>query len=160
MHPRTIATLKRLEKAHWFSRVGVKDTQVARVLSSWDEAIEHCSSIDWENLCLEALNQFSGRLLAQSKERFSMWNEVTEYIRQPTLKLVDRKIEEVVRENRLPDVFRTRVARDILGLCMEAEYADVCPPTFFAAQSYWYAHGHFPCGWEGGFPPDGKLIIY
>jgi hypothetical protein len=102
MHPRTIATLKRLEEAHWFSRVGVKDTQVARVLSSWDEAIEHCSSIDWENLTLEAVNQYCERLFARSRERFSTWNEVGERVRRPALDLVDGKIEAVVREHNLP----------------------------------------------------------
>ncbi len=160
MHPRTIATLKRLEEAQWFSRVGVRDTQVAIVLSSWNEAVERCGSVEWEDLCLEAVNQYRERLFARSRERYSTWNDVAAHIRQPALDLVDRKIETVVRENHLPEVFRQSVAYDILGVCMEAEFADVCPPAFFAAQAYWYAHGHFPCGWDGGFPPEGKLVIY
>jgi len=49
---------------------------------------------------------------------------------------------------------------EILGVCMEAEYADVYPPGFYASQAYWYVKGHFPCGWEGGEFPKGKLIIY
>jgi len=63
MHPRTVATLDQLEKANWFASVGVKDTTAAIVLSSWQEAIEHCSSVEWENLCLEAVNQYCGRLV-------------------------------------------------------------------------------------------------
>jgi hypothetical protein len=70
MHPRTVATLEVLDKAVWFSRVGVKDTEVAIVLSSWEEAIKHCSSIEWENLGLEAINQYRERLVVISKERF------------------------------------------------------------------------------------------
>ena len=48
---------------------------------------------------------------------------------------------------------------DILHVCMEAEYADVYPPGFYASQAYWYVKGHFPCGWQGEFP-NGKLIVY
>jgi hypothetical protein len=33
-------------------------------------------------------------------------------------------------------------------------------PAFFAGQACWYERGHFPCGWEGGFPPEGKRVIY
>lgn len=58
MHPRTVATLDKLRQAAWFSYVGVKDTEAAIVLSSWGEAIESCSSLEWENLCLEAVNQY------------------------------------------------------------------------------------------------------
>ena len=42
---------------------------------------------------------------------------------------------------------------------MEAEFADVYPPGFYASQAYWYVKGHFPCGWQGEFP-NGTLIIY
>ena len=67
MHPRTIATLHQLDKADWFSRVGVKDTEIAIVLASWDDAVAHCSSVDWENLCLEAANQYCERLFSALK---------------------------------------------------------------------------------------------
>jgi hypothetical protein len=68
MHPRTAATLNKLQRAKWFANVGVQDTDVAIVLSSWDQAMEHCSSIEWENLRLEAFNQYRMRLLERSKE--------------------------------------------------------------------------------------------
>jgi hypothetical protein len=56
-------------------------------------------------------------------------------------------------------VFENMVQWDILHVCMEAEYADVYPPGFYASQAYWYVKGHYPCGWQGEFP-KGKLIIY
>jgi len=65
----------------------------------------------------------------------------------------------VVRENDLPKAFEDTVQWDIIHLCMEAEYADVYPPGFYASQGYWYAKGHFPCGWQGEFPL-GTRIIY
>jgi hypothetical protein len=160
MHPRTVATLEQLEQAAWFSQLGVKDTTAAIVLSSWQEAIEHCGSIEWENLLLEASNQYCERLVERSKERFQKWNEIAVELKKTTVPFVRRKIEAVVREYNLPKVFEDTVRWDILGVCMEAEYADVYPPGFFASQAYWYTKGHFPCGWQGGEFPKGMLVIY
>ena len=159
MHARTIATLEKLEKADWFTNVGVKDTTAATVLLSWNEAIEYCSSVEWENLCLEAMNQYSAKLLEMSKDRYNQWNDVAVQLKSTTVPIVRRKIESVVRENNLPKVFEDTVQWDILGVCMEAEYADIFQPGFYASQAYWYIKGHFPCGWEGEFP-KGKLIVY
>jgi hypothetical protein len=159
MHPRTIATLEQLEQAKWFVNVGVQDTQSAIVLSSWKEAIEHCSSIEWENLCLEAMNQYRERLVEISSQRFAQWNEIVNALKPTTMPFVRRKIERVVQENNLHVVFENTVQWDILGVCMEAEYADVFKPGYYASQAYWYVKGHFPCGWQGDFP-NGRLIIF
>jgi|SRR5579883_2442080 len=159
MHPRTVATLERLETADWFAAVGVRDTDAAIVLSSWEEAVEHCGSLEWENLLLEASNQYHERLAERSKERWVRWNEIVNEIKRVTVPLVQRKVEAVCARHQLPKVFEDTVQWDILGGCMEAEYADVYPPGFYASQAYWYVKGHFPCGWQGTFP-DGKLIVY
>jgi hypothetical protein len=159
MQPRTVATLEKLEKANWFACVGVEDTTAAIVLSSWKEAIEHCGSIEWENLCLEAVNQYRERLVERSKERFNMWNEIAIELKKTSVPLVRRKIEAVVREHGLPKLLEDTVQWDILHVCMEAEYADIYQPGYYASQGYWYVKGHFPCGWKGDFP-EGKLIIY
>lgn len=159
MHPRTAATLDQLERVDWFTCVGVNDTATAVVLSSWQDAIEHCASTEWENLCLEAANQYCERLVERSRERFNKWNDIAVELKETTEPYVRRKIDSVVRANNLPKVFENMVQWDILHLCMEAEYADVYPPGYFASQGYWYSKGHFPCGWEGEFP-KGKRIIY
>jgi hypothetical protein len=159
MQLRTTATLEKLEKANWFDCVGVKDATSAIVVPSWEEAIRYCSSLEWENLCLEASNQYRERLLERSKERYVQWNEIVDQLKPVTIPFVRRKIEGVVREHGLPKVFEDTVQWDILGVCMEAEYADVYQPGYYASQAYWYVKGHFPCGWEGKFP-TGKIIIY
>lgn len=159
MHPRTVATLEELECANWFACVGKKDTTAAIVLSSWHEAIDSCGSVEWQNLCLEAANQYRVRLVERSKECFVRWNEIANEIKTTTVPLVRRKIEDVVHEQDLPQVFEHMVQWDILHVCMEAEYADVYQPGYYASQAYWYVKGHFPCGWDGEFP-KGKLIIY
>jgi len=159
MNPAILATLKRLERADWFSRVGVKDTEAAVVLSSWDEAVEHCSSLEWENLCLEMSNRLSEKILQKSKERFVKWNDIAIELKQTTIPFVRRKIESVVQDHHLPKVFEDTVQWDVLALCMETEYADVVPPGFYTGHAYWYTKGHFPCGWQQG-TPSGKPIIY
>ncbi len=159
MHERTRSTLAQMEQAEWFSTIGQKDTDVAVVLSSWEEAIASCASIEWENLLLEATNRYREKLASRSMDRFQQWNVIAEELKVLTVPLVVRKIERVVTDNGLPKVFEDTVQWDILGVAMEAEYADVYPPGFYASQAYWYVKGHFPCGWQGDFP-DGKLIIY
>ena len=155
----TKATLATLIQAQWFDSVGVHDTDSAIVLSSWGEAIESCSSPEWEDLCLEAANQYRERLLERSVERFRKWNDVVDKMKPIAQALVREKCQQVVEENDLPQVFLDTVDWDIIGVLMEAEYADVYPPGYYASQAYWYVHGHFPCGWQGKFP-KGKLIIY
>ncbi len=159
MRPNTIATLEDLRQAHWFSNVGVVDTTAAKVLSSWDEAIASCSSLEWENLCLEAINQYRERLVERSVDRFKMWNTVVDAVKPAAQTLVREKTRRVVEQHNLPPVFVATVDWDIVGLLMECEYADVYPPGFYASQAYWYVKGHFPCGWEGSFP-KGRLVIY
>lgn len=155
----TNATFQQLEAAKWFSKVGVRDVQNAIVLDSWENAIKSCVSPKWENLCLEANNQYCERLIERSPIRFSEWNSVVDNVKKFSIPLVNRKTSEVVQKHDLPKSFVDTVEWDILGVLMESEYADVYPPGFYASQAYWYVKGHFPCGWEGEFP-QGTLVIF
>jgi hypothetical protein len=159
MQPITRVTLQQIDEAAWFSRVGTKDTKVAMVLSSWPEAIESCSYVEWEDLRLDAANQLCARIMERSRERFAKWNETALEVKNAVGPLVMRKIDEVTRERNFPKVFHNSVRWDIMHLCMEAEYADLCHPAFFAGISYFYVNGHFPCGWSGEYP-KGMLVIY
>jgi hypothetical protein len=159
MHSRTIATLHQLEKASWFSRVGLNEGSAVVVVTCWPEAVEQCSSFEWEDLRLDALNQYRRCIAERSMERLRLWNGAVDEVKKNTVPLVDRKSAGVVREHALPEIFKIRVRNDITGACMESEYADVCPPGFFTSIAHWYANGHFPCGWWGAFP-QGKLVIY
>ncbi len=108
---------------------------------------------------MEAVNQLCERLIERSRERFRLWNEIVDELKATTEPFVRRKLEQVVQLNDLSSAFQYSVQWDILHVCMEAEYADVFPPAFYAAQAYWYVKGHFPCGWKGKFP-KGKLIVF
>jgi hypothetical protein len=110
-------------------------------------------------LQLEVLNQYREFIALHSKERLQLWNGAVGEVKRITRPFVGRKIAAVVRENNLPEIFGIQVNHDILGACMEAEYADVCPPGFFTNIGGWYLRGHFPCGWWGMFP-QGRLVVY
>jgi hypothetical protein len=159
MHSRTSATLDRLEKTSWFSRVGIDEGFSTAVVTSWPQAIEHCDTSAWEDLQGEALNQYLECIAHRSKERLQLWNDTVREVKKIARPLVDRKIAAVVREHALPEIFKIQVSWDITGFCMEAEYADLCPLGFFTNIGHWYLNGHFPCGWSGVFP-QGKLVVY
>lgn len=125
MHPRTQATLQELQQAEWFRNVGVRDSQGADVLSSWDEAVESCASPDWEDLCLEAANQYRERLAEESRAELARWNDVVALVKPDAVSLVREKISSVVAAHQLPKVFIDTVEWDILHLLMECEFADV-----------------------------------
>jgi hypothetical protein len=159
MHPRTRATLAELEQADWFHAVGKPIDGPVIVVSSWYEAMTYCESDLWEQILQEAANGHSQRVLSASIDRFRQWNVIAGQMRQVVVPLVERKTRKVIEEYRLPSIFKSTVEWDIGGVYLEAEYADITPPGFFAGQSYWYAHGHFPCGWDGEYP-KGKLVVY
>lgn len=159
LQPQTLATLRQLDEASWFTNVGVKDSHLVTVVSSWEEAMQRCASAEWENLCLEAVNQYRERLAEKDIHRLAQWNDLVAAVKQVILPMVERKIAAVVRVNSLPQVFGDTVQWDMLHVCMEAEYAEVFPPGFYASQAYWYLKGHFPCGWDGDFP-NGKLVVF
>lgn len=163
MHPRTKLTLEELENANWFVNVGKpypsEDLDTLIYVKTWKEAIGWCSSQYWDDLNLEAYNQYRERLFERSRERLRLWNEIVVEIKQYSIPLVERKTEQIIKKNKLPKVFNDCVQWDILGVCMEAEYADIYPPGFYASQAFWYVNGRFPCGWSGEFP-QGKLVIF
>ncbi len=146
MNARTVTALEVLENTPWFTHLGVKDATTALVLSSWKESLEHCSEVDWENLCLTALNQYGVHVRAKAEDRFNKWNDVSRDVKPRIGLVIKAKTDELVIKHQLPKVFVDSVHWDILGACMELEYADVHPPGFFANQLYWYLRGHFPCG--------------
>ena len=160
LHPRTIETLKELDAAEWFSAVGSEEaTDSVLVVSSWSEAIRSCSAPEWEGLLLEAANQYRERLQERSPDELASWNARVRIVKEATIPLVEKKVRKVARTNDLPQVFLDTVNWDILHICMEAEFAHVHPPGFYASQAYWYVKGHFPCGWQGRFP-GGQLVVY
>jgi hypothetical protein len=159
MQPGTIATLDHLQRVSWFSRVGTKDGSNVANVTSWPEAIEQCSSFDWEDMRLEALNRYRVCIAERAMARLNLWSATLREVKKITGPLVEAKTATLARDYALPEIFGILVRGDITLLCMESEYADVCPPGFYTSLGQWYLNGHFPCGWWGVFPA-GKLVIY
>lgn len=157
--PRTIATLDRLDSVEWFVNVGNKDQNQVEFVDSWGAAIKSCSALEWENLTLEAANQLRERIREKSKERLNQWNSILKIVKPFSDALVRDKSEHVMVLNKLPESFLKCVRWDIFHLCMEAEYSDLVEPAFFSSLSFYYFHGHFPCGFSGNFP-NGQFIVY
>src|SRR5689334_2747325 len=102
MHSRTQSTLREFDGVEWFVNVGVRDTKVAKIVSTWFDAIESCTSSEWEDVCLEASNQYCARLAEVSPDRFAKWNEIARSLRPVVAELVQRKTQAVVGANGLP----------------------------------------------------------
>ena len=159
MHERTVSTIAELDDTDWFGNVGRVDSQNAIFLSSRGDAVLSCSNEEWDALTQEAANQYTSKLMQADAQQFKKWNVLVQEVKEATVPLVLKKTLAVVEANNLPKVFIDTVQWDILHLCMEAEYAEIIPPGFYASQAYWYTRGHFPCGWQGHFP-KGKLVVF
>lgn len=156
---RTIATLDKLDSVDWFANAGKKDQNHAEYVNSWADAIKSCSAPEWENLTLEAANQMRERIREKSKERLNQWNSILKVVKPLSDALARDKAKKISISNKLPETFLKCIRWDIFHLCMEAEYSDLVDPAFFSSVSFYYFHGHFPCGFSGAFP-RGKFVIY
>jgi hypothetical protein len=159
MHSRTIERIDQLETAAWFSRVGTKANPTVASVSSWPEAIRYCAEPEWEELELEMANQYREYLCEHATDRFKSWNGAVREVKKITTPLIECKIRAAALNDNLSRELQVQLGHPILLFCMEAEYADICPPGFFTNLGAWYLDGHFPCGWWGRFP-KGKLIVY
>src|SRR5437870_7990214 len=109
MHSRTIATLIQLDTTSALSPYTTLFRSRVTVVKSWPEAIEQCSSFEWEDLRLEALNQYRECIAERSMERLKLWNEKVREVKKSDGALVDREARADVRESNLPKILRIRV---------------------------------------------------
>jgi hypothetical protein len=162
MKQATIELLDRLETIEWFTHVGepVDDPSVDTV-TTWKKALAESKKLHYRRVSMEAQNLLTERLCYEFPDRYhGKWNPLVEEIKLRMEPLIARKIQKVVEENSLPKDLEHQAQWDILGACMEQEYADIVPPRFFTEWVQWYLRGHFPCGWRGDFPEGGRLVVF
>jgi hypothetical protein len=163
--PATLATLRQLEEADWFKRVGQclidegEITVPVVIVSSWEEAMEQCSSNEWGLTLNELTNSYCRELVRKSPEDFRTWNERAKAVKTLSGPLVKAKFAPVRIEHNLSEEFEGMVHAQVAMVFMEAEYAHVIPPASFSKLAFWFVNGHVPCGWKGEFP-NGNLIIF
>ena len=73
--------------------------------------------------------------------------------------LVYHNLEKFKRKNRLDNAFIDCVKRDLTFAIIEGTYKMKQPKPFFSYLLKVYQAGHFPCGWVGEEPPQGKLLV-
>jgi hypothetical protein len=165
MKTRTKDLLGRLDGSDWFSTVGQPLPEPLRgsviPVSSWVEAVECCSSIEWENFGLEQRNQLTMNLSSHARDRYRKWNDITDSIKKVIEPLVAKKLASVAKKiggATGRKQIQNNVKWDMLGACMELEYSDVREPNFFCGLMELYYAGRFPCGW-GEVDDAGKVRL-
>lgn len=147
MQPQTKSLLDELERAEWFYAVGLQTDKDVIGVSSWDEAVNFCSTSAWANFKQDHANRLTVYLSRTARERYQEWNDIVRKIKARTEPLVESKLDPLVLEFGLARAVDDDVRWDVLHACMELEYADLRPPAFYAELMEWYLKGRFPCGW-------------
>ena len=93
-----------------------------------------------------------------ARDRYRCWNQIVDEVKAASSLMLERKIGPIVKDHALPEIVGHSVRWDVLGACMESEYADICPTAFFTDLMGWYKRGRFPCGW-GGVDRSGKIRL-
>jgi hypothetical protein len=165
-------TRNRMEEFHsfpWFQNVGRPKSADVLAAQSWDEATKYCSAGEWESVQLQVNNQLATRVNRTDYPRFQNWNPTVANINAKLESLVNERVAPVALRNNLPMRFQQAVAWDLMEICLETEFQDICEPIFFINRVLpWYKKGHFPCGWDGplleekwdGVFPNGLLIVF
>src|SRR5438094_243949 len=125
MNSLAVAEFERLKNAELFTMVGAQDTDAAKVLSSWKEAMEHCSSREWDDWLIDATNQIDDRVRAVAPARCEEWNDINHETKQFVIPVLEQKCERMVAENNLPKLFTDTVRWDVLHFFIEVAYSDI-----------------------------------
>jgi hypothetical protein len=151
MRKETSDVLRSMEDWPWFECVGepVSDPGVIAV-SSWEEAVEPYRSFVWECLRLQVNNVNYSVVLQRDWHQAQRWNPTVVEVKQALKPLLGRVRALGLRLSLPEKAFYFQVEWDLIGICMETEYAEICPPLFSVpVLAPWYRGGHFPCGWDG-----------
>jgi hypothetical protein len=166
MAPETKELLQKLDEAEWFASVGQPLDEGLRAsviaVASWSEAIACCASDEWSNFALEQRNLLTMFLHTHALERYRRWNHLVVAVKDVVNPLIERKLLSLADRLDVPPclkVVRDAARWDLLGACMELEYADVRQPGYFRGLMFWYLSGRIPCGW-GDRDEGGALHLY
>lgn len=159
MRSQTVEAMNGLKGEFWFESVGKPMAGDVIQLRSWLHAVAHCAGVHWENTQLEGMNEIGAKVQRSSLERYQLWNVLVSEANAVVEPIVAMHIDHILQHERLPEIVRKRLFRDLRGLFMECEYGDIAVPGLFTYLAKVYRSGHFPCGWEGEYP-KGRLVMY
>ena len=158
-----------LDRLPWFHCVGQSVSDNVYGVSSWAEAMRLCSTAEWESVQRQVNNLLFTRVNEIDYERYKSWNPTVAEINARLEPMLKQHVAPVAMKHRLGQRFLNSVAWDVMEICIETEFADICQPIFFLDRVLpWYQCGHFPCGWDGpmlettwqGPIPCEKLFVF
>jgi len=138
-------------------------------VGSWKEAMTCCEAPQWESVQLQVNNQLAFCVNRANYSRFAAWNPTVAAINAELAPLLQKHVAPVRANYQLSKRFEDSVSWDLMEICIETEFNDICEPIFFLNRVLpWYQGGHFPCGWDGpkleetwdGVIPPGRLIVF
>jgi hypothetical protein len=170
MRTETEDMIARFREMRLFKAVGGAIHGGAKRVNSWTEAARQCQTSEWESVHLQVNNLLAMRVSLADYSRLEAWRgPVIAAIKRDLAVVIERDVLPVTESYRLSRAFQNSVEWDLIEICLEVEFSDLCDPIFFVERVLpWYEAGHFPCGWDGpkldesweGPMPDGQLIVY
>lgn len=133
-----------------------------RAAKSWETACALAQEQIWEDTELDASNETTLFLHTHFRNEYRHWNEIAEPAREFVNDRVTLRFRMAVRRQfgPPPKTIVDSMKWDIVHAVMEDAYSDLNPPAFFTKLLMLYKNGHFPCGWENGIYPEGRLIVF
>jgi hypothetical protein len=163
MLAQTKVTLAELQEADLLANAGrpIQSSGIV-VVKSWQEAMNLCTSKEWDNLRLEGENLLTEALSSRCRDRYNKtWNNTAIELNQLIAPVLTDKLDALARRGRLPKKVRQIIHCDVRAICMEAEYLDIVPAGWYTNHlKPWYLKGHLPCGWTGEFLREGTVMVF
>jgi hypothetical protein len=132
-------------------------------------AMRWCKDANWESVQLQVNNVTAINVNRLNYSRFQSWNSTVAEMHQRITPLIGHHVLPVAAKHKLPQRFQESVLSDLMEICIQVEFGDICPPIYFLDVVWpWYQKGHFPCGWDGpelscsweGPMPSGRLAVF
>ncbi len=158
LRPDALRVVHQLTDCSWFSSIGEPLPKPAYRVSTWFEAIQHATSLDYDDFGLERANEFRLSVYEREPPRLDSWNSVIKEIKRHSEPLVTTKLSRSGLDEHVIRAINGTVRWDLVHMLAAVHFSDVYRSRFYDDLLAWYLCGHFPCGWEGTYP-EGKFII-
>ncbi len=158
--------INELAKYPWFSNCGTSEFLSYgfdfRQLKHSKQVKAAITSVEWEEVTYWARGEF-GDAVDRSKYASlftEYWNPLVRQSKAYITDIVGPYIEKNPALASFEEDALIAVKWDVLHAALEQSYEKVNPPNFFQQRLSVYRSGHFPCGWENGQWPKGRMILY
>lgn len=158
--------INRLDNIDWLANCGKpialeKINQSIIQVDNWKSAKKWYTSPSWERTTLEAGNILTSFLHKKYPNKYLEWNTTVRAAKVYMEASLSDKLQKCKERYGLDPTFVDCVNWDILHAIMVYAYSD-CKniPNFFLDLLLIYESGNFPCGWDGRYPKEGRLVIY